>query len=131
MKILVAEDDAVSNNFLVQLLSPYGEVDRVVDGMETLEAYSMAMQEGKPYEILFLDIMMPKVDGVRVLKAIRNYESKKGIKPENSIKVVLTTALSETEYVKRAMEIGCDGCIPKPIDAQEVYKIIGQFKNRT
>lgn len=124
MRILVAEDDSASNKFLAQFLMQYGEVDRVVDGLESLEAYSIAMQENKPYDIIFLDIMMPKVDGIKVLKAIRDYEGKKGIGAGQGVKIFLTTALDETEYVKQAFAIGCEGCIGKPIDTQEISKAL-------
>ncbi|AFM02165.1 response regulator with CheY-like receiver domain and winged-helix DNA-binding domain [Desulfitobacterium dehalogenans ATCC 51507] len=127
MKILVAEDDLASSAFLAQFLAQYGEVDRVVDGLETLEAYSLCRQELRPYDIIFLDIMMPKVDGVTVLKAIRNYETKKKIKPENKTKVILTSALSETDYVKKAKEVGCEGCLSKPINTQEVHNLLVQL----
>lgn len=124
MKILVAEDDSASSAFLVQFLTQYGEVDRAVDGLEALEAYSLCRQELRPYDIIFLDIMMPKVDGVTVLKAIRNYEAKKRVKPENKTKVVLTSALTETDYVKKAREVGYEGCLSKPLDTQEVHNIM-------
>lgn len=124
MKILVAEDDSASNRFLAQFLTQYGEVDRVVDGLETLEAFSIAMQEKKPYDIIFLDIMMPKVDGIKVLKAIRDYEGKKKIPSGKGVKIILTTALDETEYVKRAFEIGCEGCLGKPLDTQKIMEAL-------
>ena len=127
MKILVAEDDLASSAFLVQFLTQYGEVDRAVDGLEALEAYSLCRQELRPYDIIFLDIMMPKVDGVTVLKAIRNYETKKRVKPENKTKVVLTSALTETDYVKKAREVGYEGCLSKPLDTQELQNIMQQL----
>ncbi|AGA70674.1 response regulator with CheY-like receiver domain and winged-helix DNA-binding domain [Desulfitobacterium dichloroeliminans LMG P-21439] len=127
MKLLVAEDDTASNLFLAQFLSQYGEVDRVVDGLETLEAYSLAMQENKPYDIIFLDIMMPKLDGVKALKAIRDYEAKKKVKGNQRVKVILTTALDETDYTKRAFDIGCEGCLGKPIDTQAINKLLLQL----
>lgn len=127
MKILVAEDDLASSAFLVQFLTQYGEVDRAVDGLEALEAYSLCRQELRPYDIIFLDIMMPKVDGVTVLKAIRNYETKKRVKPENKTKVILTSALTETDYVKKAKEVGYEGCLSKPLDTQELQNIMQQL----
>ena len=128
MKILIAEDDLASRKFLSKFLLRFGEVDMVVDGMEALDAYLMAIKENCPYDLICLDIMMPKVDGVKVLKAIRDYEAKQGVLPEQRVNVIMTTALAETDYVKKAFEIGCEAYAAKPIDTnklQEVMKKLG------
>lgn len=124
MKILVAEDDLASRKFLSELLAGYGEVDRVLDGLEVLDAYLIAIKEEKPYDLICLDIMMPKLDGVKVLKAIRDYEGKQGIKAEERVKVIITTALVETEYIRRALEIGVEAYIAKPIDTQKLREVV-------
>jgi two-component system, chemotaxis family, chemotaxis protein CheY len=124
VKILIAEDDLASRKFLAQILSQYGQVDRVVDGLETLDAYLISMQENAPYDLICLDIMMPKVDGVKVLKAIRDYEKKKGISKSERVKVIMTTALAETDYVKSAFEIGCEAYAAKPIDIKKMHEVI-------
>lgn len=130
MKILIAEDDLASRKFLSKFLSPYGEVDLVVDGLETLDAYLISVKENSPYDLICLDIMMPKVDGVKVLKAIRDYEMKKKVNAEDRVKVIMTTALAETDYVRQAFEIGCEAYAAKPIDTKkllEVMQKIGLF----
>ena len=65
IKILIAEDDLASRRFLSKFLAQYGEVDQVVDGLEALDAYLMAVKEKAPYDLICLDIMMPKVDGLK------------------------------------------------------------------
>jgi two-component system chemotaxis response regulator CheY len=88
MKILIAEDDYASRKFLFKLLSQYGECDMTVDGIETVEAFAIAYDIGKPYDLLCLDIMMPKIDGLKALKTIRDYEKKKGIAESYKCKVI-------------------------------------------
>ena len=80
MKILIVEDDLSSRKFLHKFMSYYGECDITVDGMEGLDAYLIALNENEPYDLICLDIMMPKVDGVKVLKTIREVEIKKKLK---------------------------------------------------
>lgn len=126
MKILIAEDDLASRKFLSKFLSRYGEIDIVVDGLEALEAYLIAIKDKCPYELICLDIMMPKVDGVKVLKAIRDYEKKQGLSPEQQVKVIMTTALEETDYVKKAFEIGCEAYAAKPIDTKKMLKVMNK-----
>ncbi|MDO0825236.1 response regulator transcription factor [Desulfosporosinus nitroreducens] len=123
MKILIAEDDLASRRFLSKFLGQYGEVDLVVDGLEALDAYLLAIKEN-PYDLICLDIMMPKVDGVKVLKAIRDYESKQEFASEQRVKVIMTTALAETDYVNQAFEIGCEAYAAKPIDTNKMLEVI-------
>lgn len=124
MKILIAEDDLASRRFLSKFLTQYGEVDQVVDGLEALDAYLMAIKEKTPYDLICLDIMMPKVDGVKVLKAIRDFETKQGVVSEQRVKVIMTTALAETDYVNQAFEIGCEAYAAKPIDTNKMLEVI-------
>ena len=59
MKILLAEDDFATRKFMLSFLSKYGECDVTVDGMEAVDAYLMALEDGEPYDLVCLDIMMP------------------------------------------------------------------------
>ena len=99
-------------------------VDQVVDGLEALDAYLMAIKEKASYDLICLDIMMPKVDGVKVLKAIRDFETKQGVVSEQRVKVIMTTALAETDYVNQAFEIGCEAYAAKPIDTNKMLEVI-------
>lgn len=124
LKILIAEDDLASRKFLQKFLSRYGECDVVVDGLEAIDAYMVAMREKKPYDLICLDIMMPKIDGVKVLKAIRELETQKFILPEKRVKIIMTTALAQAELVKTAFEFGCEAYAAKPIDTGRFVEVM-------
>lgn len=128
MRIIVAEDDLVSRMFLYKFLSEYGDCDMVVDGLEALDAIFIASKENKPYELICLDIMMPKVDGVRVLKYIRDMETKRGLLPEKRSKVIMTSALAETQFVQNVFDIGCDAYVTKPIDTMKMTDILQKLE---
>jgi len=128
MRILIAEDDLASRKFLFKFLSAYGECDLVVDGVETLDAFLMAMKDGNPYNLICLDIMMPKVDGVKVLKYIRDLETQQGLLPEKRSKIIMTTALAETQFVQNAFDIGCDAYAAKPIDTQKLIEVLKKLE---
>lgn len=127
MRILIAEDDLMSRKFLVEFLSSYGECDQVIDGIETLDAYMIALKEKNPYSLVCLDIMIPKIDGVKVLKAIRDLETQKGILPEKRAKIIMISALPESTFVKKAYEVGCDAYIGKPIDTHKLIEYLGKL----
>jgi len=127
MKILIVEDDMVSRRFLGKFLAQYGECDIVVDGMEALDAYLIAIKEEDPYDLICLDIMMPKVDGVKVLKAIRDFEVQRGILPENRVKIIIITALADTEFVNTAFDLGCEAYAAKPVDTDKLVEVMNKL----
>jgi len=124
MRILIAEDDLISRKFLLKFLSQYGECDIVVDGLEALDAFLMSVKDNIPYDLICLDIMMPKVDGVKVLKSIRELEIQKGFLPEKRSKIIMTTALAEAQFVQKAFDIGCDAYAAKPIDTAKLVEVM-------
>ena len=128
MRILLAEDDMISRKVIAKLLGQYGECDITVDGMEALDAFLLAFKENNPYDLICLDIMMPKVDGVRVLKAIRTLEQQQNVLPEKRSKVIMTTALSDKEYVDKAFEIGCEAYATKPLDTDKLKEVMKKLE---
>ncbi|MBC3889788.1 response regulator [Acetobacterium paludosum] len=127
MKILIVEDDMISRKFLSKFLSKYGECDVVVDGMEALDAYLIAEKEKESYDLICLDIMMPKIDGVKVLKAIRDFEKQRNILPENRARIIIITALADTDYVHQAFELGCEAYAAKPIDTDKLIEVMSKL----
>ena len=119
MKILLAEDDFASRKFMDKQLSRYGECDVMVDGEEAVDAFMMALEDGEPYDLACLDVMMPVMDGYQVLKAIRDIEAQKGIPKSKRVKVIMTTALNDERNVKMAFELGCEAYAGKPIDVEK------------
>lgn len=124
MRILIVEDDLASRKFLSKLLSKYGECDITVDGMEALEAFMLAWDEGEPYDLICLDIMMPNLDGEKTLKMIRDIEKQKGIVDSDRVKIIMTTALNEAERVHDAFETGCEAYASKPINIEKLVEVI-------
>ncbi len=130
MKILLAEDDFMTRKFMVKFLSKYGECDVTVDGMEAVDAYMMALEDGEPYDLVCLDIMMPVMDGYQALMGIRNLEKQRNIPKEKAAKVIMTTALNDEKNVKMAFELGCSIYSGKPIDEkrfEQALKKLGIF----
>lgn len=127
-KILIAEDDRVSRKFLSRLLKQYGECDQVVDGTEAIEAYMLAIKDKKTYDLICLDIMMPELDGIKVLKTIREIEVQSNVRDFNQAKIIMTTVLGEQHIIQSAFDFGCNAFASKPINLikfKEQLKKIG------
>ena len=124
MRILIVEDDLASRKFLSKFLSAYGECDITIDGIEALEAFMLSWDDGKPYDLICLDIMMPELDGIKTLKAIRDMENHKGVEESKRAKVIMTTALNDTGSVLNAFETGCEVYAAKPIDTNKLIDVM-------
>ena len=127
MRILIAEDDFASRKFLYKFLSIYGECDMTVDGMETIEAFMLAHEEGNPYELICLDIMMPKIDGKMVLNFIKEKENEMEIESDKRAKIIMTTALNDLDTVNDAFDKGCEAYASKPLDTKKLAEVLKKF----
>jgi len=128
MKILIAEDDFINRRFLVKFFSQYGECDLVVNGEEAVSAFMFAIEEDEPYDLICLDIMMPKLDGLKALKMINSIEKDKSINKEELSKKFVITALDNVKDVQKAFELGCEVYVAKPIDTAKLIEVMRKLK---
>ena len=120
MKLLYAEDEAAMSEAVVDILTYHKyAVDAVYDGEEAL-AYAHAEQ----YDGIILDIMMPKRDGLEVLRQLR----KEGLRTP----VLLLTAKGEVEDRIEGLDLGADDYLPKPFDMGELLaRVRAMLRRRT
>jgi CheY-like chemotaxis protein len=113
LKVLVAEDNKFNQQVIKRMLERRGHTVRVVpNGSETLAAL-----EQSAFDLLLLDVNMPEMDGLEVIKIIREREKTSG----KHLRVIALTALSGKRDRERCIEAGMDDFLPKPIRAAEVY----------
>ncbi|WP_456382539.1 response regulator transcription factor [Persephonella sp.] len=108
MKILVVEDNVELNNTLKEILELNGYlVDTVYDGEQALEYLNLY-----DYDLVILDIMLPKIDGFQVCRIMRE----KG----NHTPVLMLTAKDTTSDKVKGLDIGADDYLVKPFDIDEL-----------
>lgn len=113
IKILVAEDDFIARKVLCRFLLKYGEVDSTENGQQALERFKQGLQHGPPYDLVCLDILMPQLNGHETLQAMRKAENL--LNPDNSpCKIIMTTALDDSENILKSFDNQCNGYITKP-----------------
>jgi two-component system, chemotaxis family, chemotaxis protein CheY len=115
MRILIVEDDLISRRLLQRISESHGVCDVVVDGEEAVKAFEIAHGEKSPYDLILLDIRMPKLDGREALARIRAIEANFGIGGLERVKVIMTTAHSDPENIIGSFfDSECDAYITKP-----------------
>lgn len=108
MRILLAEDEVSLSKALKVILERNNySVDRVYDGEEALSFLS-----ADNYDCLILDLMMPKVDGITVLKTMR--------KEGNMLPVIILTAKSEVDDKVLGLDSGANDYLTKPFNSREL-----------
>lgn len=118
MKILLAEDTVDLNRVLCVALRHEGyDVDSTFDGEEALSHI-----EENGYDLILLDIMMPKKSGIEVLEALR--------KRDNVTPVLLLTAKAEVEDRVTGLDAGADDYLPKPFAMKELMARVRALTRR-
>ena len=115
MKCLIVEDDFTARKLIQIYLSEFGKCFVAVNGKEAVQAVTQAFDEDEPYDLIALDIMMPQMDGIEALKAIRNLEKERGITGLDTVKVIMTTAKGQSQDIFDAFNTGCEAYLIKPI----------------
>ena len=122
VKILVAEDDAVNQMLIEQILKNAGfSVEIVGDGGEAVKAV-----EARPYDLVFMDLQMPHMDGLEAVRTIRRSSSERVA----STPVVAMTAHAMTEDRDRCLAAGMDDYISKPINPQRTIEVVREQRLR-
>lgn len=125
MKSLVAEDDATSRKLLHTFLSRYGECDIATDGEEAVNAVRLAHQNRQNYDLICMDIRMPKMDGQVAIQEIRKLEAATGI--TKTARIIMTTADSNMDTFASALLGRCNAYMVKPIDITKLIKELKAF----
>ena len=124
MRILVVDDDAPNRKLLMDIASKIGECEGVDGGQEALSAFKKAWEDWRPFDLIFLDVLMPDMDGRQVLLNIREIEKDKKISEQHQARVIMVTGISEEDTVIDCLKNGCDEFLVKPIDIKLVFEKI-------
>ncbi len=119
--ILMAEDNRINQRVALSILRKLGQnADLAPDGTEAVRLYKKL-----DYDVVLMDLSMPKMDGIEATKEIRKYEEEQGLKP--AFIVALTAAVMKEDRDK-CLRAGMDDFIAKPFNIKQIAKI---FKKKS
>ncbi|KAG0671899.1 Histidine kinase osmosensor [Maudiozyma exigua] len=122
LKILVAEDNHVNQEVIKRMLNLEGinNIDLSCDGQEAFDKVKEMNADEEKYDIVFMDVQMPKIDGLLSTRMIRQ-------ELDYKYPIVALTAFADDSNIKECIEAGMDGFLSKPIKRQQLKTIIKQY----
>lgn len=126
VRILVVEDNATNAKLAKTVLSKRGhEVEYVMDGQKAVEAYLKSLEDGVPqYQIIFMDLRMPVMDGFAATARIRQIEKNLQL---TKMPIVAMTATTDDAWKTKSQEMGFSGFISKPMNLQTIEETIARL----
>jgi signal transduction histidine kinase/ActR/RegA family two-component response regulator len=120
-RVLLAEDVEINREIVQTLLEPTGlEIDCAEDGAKAVEMFSA---DPCRYDLIFMDVQMPEVDGCEAARRIRAL----GVPGAKTVPIVAMTANVFKEDIEKCLESGMDSHLGKPLDFDEVLKTLRQY----
>ena len=125
-RILLAEDNDLNAEIALFILRNMGlEVERVEDGAQCVS--TLEQQPAGTYDLIFMDVQMPKMDGYTATQNIRALDDKE----KAAIPIVAMTANAFAEDRERALAAGMNGHIAKPIDVKKLEQVLVKLLGET
>lgn len=103
MRVLVVDDDAASRRVLTTYLTEVAQCETCASGAEAVATLARAILAGEPYDVVFLDIIMPHLDGHETLVRIREVEETAGVPPESRARVIMVTSMDDETNTMTAL----------------------------
>jgi two-component system chemotaxis response regulator CheY len=128
LRMLLAEDDLTCGLLLQTILSRYGECHVVMNGIEAVEAFRIAMEQGQAYDLICMDILMPEMNGREAVRRIRAMEEARGILSTSGVKIIMTTTVEDVKEVILCFHELCDAYLMKPIDMTELIGLMKRYQ---
>jgi CheY-like chemotaxis protein len=120
-RLLIAEDIEINREILISLLENTGlEIDCAADGKEALE---MIEKEPDKYDAVFMDLQMPRMDGLEATQRIRALPAMQGV----SLPIIAMTANVFREDIEKCLLAGMDSHLGKPLDMDKVLDKLREY----
>ncbi|KAK9239260.1 hypothetical protein V1525DRAFT_398993 [Lipomyces kononenkoae] len=124
IRILVAEDNRVNQQVVLRMLrlESIKSVIFAEDGYEAIEMVKTSCDAGKYFDIVFMDIQMPNLDGLQATRVIRQ-------ELQYRYPIVALTAYADDSNVKECMDVGMNNFLTKPIKREQLHEILDEYCN--
>lgn len=122
MRFLIVDDDESIHLYLQVILGPHGECVTARSGEEGVERFAAAQVEGAPFDVVFMGILLPGMDGHRAAGAMREVGAGKDGEPGSFRLVMITCLVDDTNISRTFTDAGGELYITKPLDRESVSR---------
>lgn len=128
MRILVVDDDITTRLILQNHLEQFGPCDTCADGVQALEQFKDSLESGRPYNIVFMDVLLPSMNGIEALLEMRRVEVQEK-KPVGEFKAVVLSTVDGIETIRNAFfQAGVYDYLTKPLDRDRVSIVMQEIQ---
>ncbi len=128
MKCLIVDDEFANRSLLETILSPYGQCTTAVDGKDAVERFQEQLAAGKPFDLVCLDIAMPRMDGLEALRTMRGLEKEWDVPWAGRAVIMMITSREEPNEVLEAFQNGgCHGYVNKPVTPAILLERVAEY----
>ncbi len=123
-KILIVEDEIISQTKLALILEDFGKCELVDNGKEAITLVDVACQNKDPYGLIMLDINLPEIS---ILSSIREIEKNYKIQNGGEAKILMISSYRDKHRIIACHQLGCNDYIAKPFVAEVIRKKIAEL----
>lgn len=125
LSVLIAEDNRVNQEVLLRMLKLEGlsTVRVAKDGLEAVNAVKEAQNNGSRFDIIFMDIQMPNLDGKQATEVIRKDLNYNGT-------IIAVSAFTDNSNIEDCLAVGMDHFLAKPLRRPQLHSLLAALENR-
>jgi len=117
MRALIVDDDFYSRITLHDMLRAVAECHIAVNGEEAVDAFKRALEDGRPYNLVCMDLVMPEMDGQQALREMRALEDERGVGNAGRCSIFVVSMVEDNRETNEAFFLGGADCfLVKPIE---------------
>ncbi|MBF0142509.1 MAG: response regulator [Magnetococcales bacterium] len=128
MKILIADDELVNRKLLRDYLKAFGHCDMTSDGKAALELFIADLEDGDPYDLVLLDIVMPVMDGQKTLTRMRAVEKRLAPEARETPIIMVTGMDSSLQAMEAYFKGGCTDYLTKPVTRDSLLEKLRKLR---
>jgi CheY-like chemotaxis protein len=124
-RVMIVDDNATNREVLSETLKVIGIYPKIcASGMEALKEMRASAGEGKPYELILVDVQMPQMDGMSLIRSI------KGDPEISDSRIIVLTSVGDLGHSRYIKKLGCDGYLTKPVSQTVLFDTMWEIISR-
>ena len=126
MKILLVDDNSLNLKQLQLIFKPYGVTFSALDGEKALQLFEAAWEENAHFDLIVSDYLMPRMDGLELIKRLRAQEAL--MAPDKKVKLMMVSGVEDKSKVISSFREGCEYYLVKPVSKDKIERAFALLK---